>query len=263
MTVLLLPKQDIGIIPPTPFAPVLSDSVTPTTHALLYKLSNKLGQPVGYLQEQQGNIVQNIFPNPKTEYSQISTSSKVNLDLHTESCFHPYLPDYVLLLCLRGDPAAATTYADLEDILPDLSDKCINILKQPWFRTSVDESFRTNGEPDQPRDIAILNERPDGSYQLKYDKSVMVGLWKDAVRALKTLDEVIKKHTKDIVLNTGEVLVIDNATTVHGRKPFQARYDGTDRWLQRVLVRKNVKDMPSTNCAKTGYLIITKYTEEV
>ena len=168
-----------------------------------------------------------------------------------------------MLLCLRGDPAAATTYADLEDILPDLSDKCINILKQPWFRTSVDESFRTNGEPDQPRDIAILNERPDGSYQLKYDKSVMVGLWKDAVRALETLDEAIKKHTKDIVLNTGEVLVIDNATTVHGRKPFQARYDGTDRWLQRVLVRKNVKDMPSTNCAKTGYLIITKYTEEV
>jgi hypothetical protein len=181
--------------------------------------------------------------------------------LHTESCFHPYLPDFVLLLCLRGDPTAATTYADIEDIIPDLSDNCIHVLKQPWFRTSVDESFRTNGEPDQPRDLAVLYERPDGTHQLKYDKAVMVGLWKDAVAALEELNEAIEKHTKEIILQTGDLLIIDNATTVHGRKPFQARYDGTDRWLQRVLVRKDVKNMPHKHCTKTGYLIITEYTE--
>ncbi|CAB4185437.1 viomycin_VioC, arginine beta-hydroxylase, Fe(II)/alpha-ketoglutarate-dependent [uncultured Caudovirales phage] len=261
MTISLLQRQSLGYIPPTPLTPVLSDSVTPTTHELLFSVANFLGHPVGYLQEQQGNLVQNILPNPKTEYSQISTSSKVNLDLHTESCFHPYLPDYVLLLCLRGDPAAATTYADLDDILPDLSDKSIEILKQPWFRTSVDESFRTNGEPDQPRDLPVLYELPDGTHRMKYDKAVMVGLWKDAVSALEELNEVIEKHTSTVFLQTGDLLVIDNATTVHGRRPFQARYDGTDRWLQRVLVRKSVKDMPHQHCLKTGYLIITKYTE--
>ena len=261
MTISLLRNQALGYIPPTPLTPVLSDSVTSTTHELLFSVANFLGHPVGYLQEQQGNLVQNILPNPKTEYSQISTSSKVNLDLHTESCFHPYLPDYVLLLCLRGDPAAATTYADLDDILPDLSDKSIEILKQPWFRTSVDESFRTNGEPDQPRDLPVLYELPDGTHRIKYDKAVMVGLWKDAVSALEELNEVIEKHTSTVILQTGDLLVIDNATTVHGRRPFQARYDGTDRWLQRVLVRKSVKDMPHKHCTKTGYLIITKYTE--
>jgi L-asparagine oxygenase len=261
MTISLIQNQYLGHIPPTPLIPVLSDSVTPTTHELLFSISHVLGHPVGYLQEQQGNIVHNILPNQKTEYSQISTSSKVNLDLHTESCFHPYLPDYVLLLCLRGDPAAATTYADLEDILPDLSDKTIQILKQPWFCTSVDESFRTNGEPDQPRDLAVLYERPDGTHQLKYDKAVMVGLWKDAVTALEELNKAIEKHTKEVILQAGDLLIIDNATTVHGRKPFQARYDGTDRWLQRVLVRKSVKNMPYQHCTKTGYLIVTKYTE--
>ena len=261
MTVSLLQYQSIGDIPPTPLVPVLSDSVTPTTYKLLFKTAQGLGHPVGYLQEQQGNMIQNILPNPKTEYSQISTSSKVNLDLHTESCFHSYLPDYVLLLCLRGDPAAATTYADLEDILPELSDDCIHLLKQPWFRTSVDESFRTNGEPDQPRDIAVLYELPDGSYQLKYDKAVMVGLWKDAVNALEKLNQSIEKNTKEVILKAGDLLIIDNATTVHGRKPFQARYDGTDRWLQRMLVRKNIRNIPHTHCEKTGYLIITKYTE--
>jgi len=261
MTISLLQHQDIGHIPATPLVPVLSAEVAPTTHKLLFGIARSLGQPVGYLQEQQGSIVQNILPNPKTEYSQISTSSKVNLDLHTESCFHPYLPDYVLLLCLRGDPAAATTYADLEDILPDLSDKCIHVLKQPWFRTSVDESFRTNGEPDQPRDLAVLYALGDGTYQLKYDKAVMVGLGQDAVVALEELNKAIEKHTKEVILQTGDLLIIDNATTVHGRKPFQARYDGTDRWLQRVLVRKNMRDVPHKHCTTSGYLIITEYKE--
>ena len=34
----------------------------------------------------------------------------------------------------------------------------------------------------------------------------------------------------------GDLLVIDNALVVHGRSPFPARYDGTDRWLQRAFV---------------------------
>jgi hypothetical protein len=107
----------------------------------------------------------------------------------------------------------------------------------------------------------VLYERPDGTHQLKYDKAVMVGLWKDAVTALEELNKAIEKHTKEVILQAGDLLIIDNATTVHGRKPFQARYDGTDRWLQRVLVRKSVKNMPYQHCTKTGYLIVTKYTE--
>lgn len=38
-------------------------------------------------------------------------------------------------------------------------------------------------------------------------------------------------------LNPGEVLVVDNDLVVHGRVPFRARYDGTDRWLKRASVR--------------------------
>ena len=30
---------------------------------------------------------------------------------------------------------------------------------------------------------------------------------------------------------------MDNDLVVHGRVPFQARYDGTDRWLKRSSVR--------------------------
>lgn len=269
MTVDLFKGQEVGDLPKTPLTPVSLAGLTPISHRTLFTVGRRYGQPVGYLQEQHGNLVQNIVPNPKTEYSQISSSSKTTLALHTETCFHPYLPDYVLLLCLRGDENAVTTYANLSDILKDLKPNTIEVLKQPWFKTSVDESFRTNGEPDTPVNIPVLTEYPSGNqwsgyFRLRYDKSVMVGLWRDAVDALEELDGVIEKNTKQIVLETGDLLVIDNTDTVHGRKPFQARYDGTDRWLQRLLVRKNVYDIPSNlkaRCSETGYTVIMDYKE--
>ena len=55
------------------------------------------------------------------EFDQISSSSKVELEMHTETAFHPYMPNYVLLLCMRGDITAETTYSLLEDILENLS----------------------------------------------------------------------------------------------------------------------------------------------
>ena len=38
------------------------------------------------------------------------------------------------------------------------------------------------------------------------------------------------------MLEPGDLLVIDNNVAVHGRTPFVARFDGTDRWLQRTFV---------------------------
>jgi hypothetical protein len=39
-----------------------------------------------------------------------------------------------------------------------------------------------------------------------------------------------------VVLEAGDLLVLDNTLVVHGRSPFPARFDGTDRWLQRAFV---------------------------
>ena len=54
----------------------------------------------------------------------------------------------------------------------------------------------------------------------------------------------VKLATQRVVLSDGDVLVIDNDRAVHGRTPFVPRYDGTDRWLKRALV---VRELPSAN----------------
>ena len=71
-----------------------------------------LGEPVGYAQEKQGEIFQNLFPVKGKEYTQSSESSQSTLDFHTETAFHEFLPDFLLLFCLRQDhnKIAETTF---------------------------------------------------------------------------------------------------------------------------------------------------------
>ena len=264
MTIILFKDVPIGSVPTTPTTPHIPEDVCPIARDTMFHYAKNFGVPVGYKQEQNGRLIQNVVPNPKTEYAQISSSSKVDLALHTETAFHPYKPDYIMLLCLRGDPNAFTTYAQLQDILPELDDICIALLSQPLFETSVDESFRTKGEPDTVVTTTVLGIK-DGRPTMCYDKSVMRGTTVASQDALEEFGRAVEKHTKEIALVRGDLLIIDNSNTVHGRKPFQASYDGTDRWVQRLLVRSYTSPVsPDLEmCPTTGYPVITNYLNKM
>jgi L-asparagine oxygenase len=144
-----------------------------------------------------------------------------------------------VLYCVRGDTAAATTYATLDDILCSLTAECITVLFQKRFVTSVDLSFRANGEPDQVVLTSVLH-KSDSGLQLKYDQQLMRGVDHDASRALAQVAGAIDKSVRSVTLEAGDTLVLDNRTVVHGRSAFSPRYDGTDRWLKRALVVRNL-----------------------
>ena len=165
----------IGFVPSTPATPYGEEVSTLTADDSLIEFAMTLGYPVGYAQEQEGRIIQNIVPVHKTEHGQISTSSKSELALHTETAFHPYKPDYVLLLCVRSDPSAETTYAHLDDILAKLDKDTIRTLINPWYLTGIDESFRTHGEPDMQIPLSVLGVS-DSGWELTYDATVMTGI---------------------------------------------------------------------------------------
>lgn len=242
MGVVLYPSFEaslpLGPIPPTP----LHDEEIPVLREPLVALVDRTlryGKLVGYKQEQEGKLIQHIFPKRKNEAQQISGSSRVQLALHTESAFHPYKPDYVVLMCLRGDPAAATTFANVDDIVSQLEGEFIEELMKEQFITRIDDSFRTHGEPDVEMLLPILTWNPD-CWHLTYDEAFMVGTTPKAIHALERLREAIDQAVQEVTLAAGDILVIDNKTTVHGRRPFTPRYDGTDRWLLRALVRKEL-----------------------
>lgn len=260
--------MEIGDIPATPAHPLIDESITPESRNTLLAMGSILGTPVSYEQEQGGRLIQNLVPVHKTEYQQISTSSKVELEMHTETAFHPYRPSHLLLLCLRGDDSAVTTYADDFEIVDKLSDEAINVLQKPWFTTQVDESFRTNGEPNMRITTSILRENKSAissSWKLTYDSSFMEAVGVDekskleAERALDEMRSAVNNSIQEAVLKTGDLMIINNDTTVHGRRPFQPRYDGTDRWVQRMLV---IRNLPPTSHI-SGHMITTKFGSDV
>jgi len=247
MAVTLYTNVEIGQIPSTPAQPYFDSPLLDTAKNTLLSYAELLGHPISFIQEQNGALIQNILPVHKTEYDQISTSSKVNLALHTETAFHPYKPDYVMLLCLRGDPSAVTTYANVEDIIKLLDKEMIIYLQDYAYVTGIDQSFRSPNKKYKEVTLSILKKIKEDEYNFVFDQDLMRPKNILASMALDKLGEAISKCIKEVVLQTGDLLVIDNNKTIHGRKPFQPRYDGTDRWVQRMLVSKKLPPSKEIN----------------
>ena len=252
---LLIQGLPVGDLPPTPPQPTAPTDKTSATELRLLAMAAVLGEPVGYQPEHGGDVVQNIVPVQAEATSQTSTSSTVDLMFHTEAAFHPHRPRYLLLFCLRGDPEARTTVASIQGALPYLDSELLEVLFQPRFRCAVDESYlhgRSNvlGPP-----IAVLTgNRSDPT--MVFDQDLMVGMDEEAEEALQTLGETLSAHHSSVVLSPGDLLAIDNSMVVHGRSPFAARFDGTDRWLQRAFV---VEDLVASEGERTGRVISTVF----
>lgn len=228
--------------------------LTIDTHFKLFAM--KFGRPYGFKYEQNGATVQNLFPIQRNELEQISSSSKATLEMHTETAFHRMRPHTVCLLCVREDPNAHTTYAPLSAILPLLSAETIRTLHGPYFVTVLDRSFLEEGSPNPNIVTPILYDQ--GS-RMTYDRALMRGVTVKAQIALDQLSAAVDKVTRTITLRQGEVLILRNERVVHGRTPFTPRYDGTDRWLKRIMVRQHGTffDPDETTIGKDGLPVVT------
>ena len=84
----------------------------------------------------------------------------------------------------------------------------------------------------------------------------MVGMGLEAERALRALGDAVVEAQASVVLDTGDLLVVDNDEAVHGRSPFAPRFDGTDRWLQRTFI---VTDLSPSASERDGRVITTVF----
>ncbi|MEO7369214.1 MAG: TauD/TfdA family dioxygenase [Ilumatobacteraceae bacterium] len=249
-----LPVGNLPPTPPTPTTPADKDSISEFT---LLTIARRLGQPVGYQPEHGGSLVQNIVPTKAAIDRQVSTSSKVQLMFHTEAAFHPHRPRYLLLLCLRGDPAAHTTLSSIFEVVGQLPGDVVDTLFAARFRTAVDESYLDGRHNVLGAPMAVLGgdrDRPS----MVFDADLMVGIDEDADRALRMLGDATSACHASVALEAGDLLVIDNTVAVHGRSPYAPRFDGTDRWLQRTFV---VSDLAPSAPDRQGRVITTHFGE--
>ncbi|WP_063036649.1 TauD/TfdA family dioxygenase [Nocardia pseudovaccinii] len=220
-------------------------------------LARSAGEPFGWQGQQGGRLVNNIVPSPGHEHEQSGASSKTLLSPHTEDAFHPDRANLLMLACLRNPDGVGTTVSSVRRT--ELSADERRLLGTPTLPILPDVSYGTGHErysalplptlwsAESPHSTADLTLRYDPAYTPLDDADTEFRL------AYARLTAELERVCITAVLSPGELLLVDNDVAVHGRVPFTARYDGTDRWLKRVNVRLPERRRRAAEADENGY----------
>lgn len=226
-------------LPDTPNVPgsVQRDATVPAAAEVLVGL--QLGELISFAEEKSGALVQDVVPVPGMEKFQGNAGS-VMLSMHVENAFHVHRPDYVGLHCLRNDHdnIAGLQVASIRNALPTLPRSVRTVLHERRFFTDPPASF--GGLQNAPEPHGILSGSVDDP-DIKIDFASTYPLDAEAKTAMTTLGEALRAVRRTIILEPGDLAFVDNRLALHGRTEFTPRYDGRDRWLQRIFVHRDFR----------------------
>lgn len=250
-----LPLED-ETIGPTPLSWESQPDPASTLRPELYQMliAALLGEVFGWSTLQSGRLIHNVVPIPSEENEQ-SGHGTVRLEWHTEDGFHPYRCDYLLLGGMRNHDAVPTAVAGIDSV--SLSQAHAQVLWQPRFLIRPDaehlkraarlvegtgERHAMQRMQDEPTPCAVLFGGAARPY-LRVDPAFMEPVPDDpeAAAALTALVDQLEEHLTDVALGPGDLLVVDNYRAVHGRSAYRARFDGTDRWLKKTVVTRDLR----------------------
>lgn len=222
-----------------------------------------LGDVFGWTTQQDARIMHDVLPVKGHEHLEIGSNSLQHLSWHTEDAFHPCRADYVALLCLRNPDGVATTISDACDVEWDRID--VEALFEPEFTQLPDNSHLPDPESEvsddetvrqlRARSFALIqswNEQPEKRPILTGDRSapylaldpyhMRIEGWSErGLAAYRGLCDELERVKQRVVLRPGDCVFIDNFRAVHGREPFRPRYDGSDRWLKRLNITRDLR----------------------
>ena len=216
----------------------------------------QFGDPFSWSSLQDGSLLNNVLPVPGSEHMQTGQGSVAALELHVEDAFDDDRCDYLGLIALRNRDKVATTVAAVrsDSLPPDLR----QVLREPRFVIRADPEHAAGARGGEPsaRTCAMLFGAPDDPY-LRVDSVFTESLPGDAAAAaaLAALCDQLTASTVPVPLEPGDVLLVDNYRMVHGRTPFRPRFDGTDRWLRKVTVTRDLRRSRARRCGADGRVL--------
>lgn len=230
-----------------------------------------MGDPIAWATQQDGYLVHDIMPVKKFETEQVGLNSKANLDWHVEDAFHEYRGDYLGMMCMRNPQQAVTVVTSVCDVMDVVeNDRLANKLFEPHYVIRPDQTHKKeNNIASQTQDdvqssfefiehleveppkIPVFTGDPKSPY-MRIDPLYMDQPQDTVARqALETLVRRLDEELESFVFEAGDVAFVDNFRSVHGRQPFQANYDGTDRWLKRINVARDLRKSRGSRAKST------------
>jgi Fe(II)/alpha-ketoglutarate-dependent arginine beta-hydroxylase len=234
-----LADADLGTSPPVDATPPQHDEPA-CADAMLLLIASFLGYPVSQAGVDNGRLVRDVSPIPGHETTQLGSSSSGELTWHNEDAYHPLRPDWICLLCLRNPDRTATSFVPISEV--PIEEPVRSLLFQPRFRIKPDSSNEASGAVTEPPAVAVLTGDRRRPF-VRLDPAFMIRDTADAEAgdALDTVIKAVDDRLQDVRLAPGEILIIDNLRSVHGRRSFTARYDGRDRWLRVVYATADLR----------------------
>jgi Fe(II)/alpha-ketoglutarate-dependent arginine beta-hydroxylase len=216
--------------------------------------ASALGDPFSWATLQYGRLIQDIFPIRGDEQRESGHGSDAFLTFHTDDAFRPDTCDYLLLFGIRNHDVVPTYVAAVRDVV--LRDEDRKVLSEDRFHILPDDEhirqleLRAPDDPallhaiesrDDPRPVSVLFDDPVNPH-VRMDAPYMRSIDGDprADRALAALQAELDRVRRPMVAAQGTLLILDNRSVVHARESFSARYDGTDRWLRKIIVSRDL-----------------------
>lgn len=201
----------------------------------LLLIAEALGSLVGYADEKDGALVHEVHP-VRGEETRIENTGAMKFGFHTENVHHPLRPDYLGLLCLRQDHdrTGSARLASIRETIDDLDPRTVAVLRTERFRSLYPTSFtrdRSNERPYSDPHAVIVGEDPDVFMRVNVHNTR--ALDDEGTDALDELAAALDRNRREVLLEPGDLVLIDNHVAAHGRSAFTPRYDGRDRWLRR------------------------------
>ena len=236
------------------------------SEALLLGVAALLGNPFAYAEEKDGNLVSNIVPIRNRQLSHSNAGSRRPLGFHTEAAaLRNAAPDHLLLLGLRPDHQveAVTSTADIRDAILHLTPEEIEILRGPNFKLDIPESFVENGCTHTVHTPVLTGPAESPQVTVNFDR--IQGIHAHADEALAALGCAFELPgvLRETRITQGVLAIIANRRAVHGRSEFTPRWDGMDRWLQRVYVSSSLWNLRQFASPASRVISIADYKEVV
>lgn len=202
--------------------------------------------PVSFHSENRGELIVNLTVIPGV--GRKSDKSRKELRGHTDACSFPFAhefdpeegvspsPDFVVLIGQKNHDKVPTCVAPLSKILKEMPEWAIEELKKEQFMIGTQGLFDIDYVRD---DASILTIHPDFGYQIRFSHSHVTSdpALHKATNAIKKLEAATQKCLKDVVVNPGDILLVNNRTALHGRRTVcdaKTKSGGNTRWLQRL-----------------------------
>jgi hypothetical protein len=227
------------------------DEATPTSYknhansavsepsALQGAILRIVGEMIGFQTQQHGNIFNDIIA--RKEHAEVANSSAgflYDFDFHTEDAFHEHPPDYIALLCIRNEEAAATVLSSISDCVILLEDVRV-LLSQP-LPMPVNINQESPSRPTLPP-RPILSGTPAALLiRVNFNGLSLEGLGMQFSAAITRLRHQLEENAREVILSPGDLLLVNNRRVVHKRKAYSPAWHAAARWLSRVVLTNDL-----------------------